>query len=485
MNTVARLYQDDRKAWWLILAFTALRLAVAPTCGLGTDEAHYVLYARYLDLSYFDHPPLVGWTHALFYYTLGTNEFLARLPAILIFVVTSFLIYRFARSYGDERSALLATAAVNGSFLISGLGLMLLPESLLVPIVFAIIFTVRRLERKPDLIGFVLLGFFLGLAGLAKYTAILFVPALMMYGIIRRRFDIILNPRMLIAAAVALAVISPVIIWNMRNDFMSFRYQSGHVVGGSSPSLKRLFSSLGAQFGAYSPPLFCLAWYGACQSFKNRRHDALLPALIGLTLLVFFLYSSLFKFSLPHWSAVFYALYIPLGVVFLDQSQVAKKRGVLIFSLGFSIVIALLLQAEIAVKAFRFPDYKSPFRTVYRVPDVVKRANEILAKDPSSNKALAVTNWTEVSRTIYYNAPYGSRVFLISDSSERFSRWISGSPLGADLLFLNSHDFRRDVLRDMKCREVQNADTLDITLNGGKVNTVDFVWCRDFQGSRN
>ena len=29
--------------------------------GLSVDEAHYALYAQYLALSYFDHPPLVGW----------------------------------------------------------------------------------------------------------------------------------------------------------------------------------------------------------------------------------------------------------------------------------------------------------------------------------------------------------------------------------------------------------------------------------------
>ena len=66
-KTLASLYRDNRAALWIIAAFTAVRLAVAPTFGLGTDEAHYVLYAKHLALSYFDHPPLVGWTHALFY----------------------------------------------------------------------------------------------------------------------------------------------------------------------------------------------------------------------------------------------------------------------------------------------------------------------------------------------------------------------------------------------------------------------------------
>jgi|GEM_PF-5138435 len=73
----------------------------------------------------------------------------------------------------------------------------------------------------------------------------------------------------------------------------------------------------------------------------------------------------MFKFALPHWSAVFYAIFIPLGVVMMDIGPVRVKRGILFFSLGFSIVVTLLLQMELAVKAFRFPDYMSPFSDVY------------------------------------------------------------------------------------------------------------------------
>jgi len=482
MNAVTRAYHENRAAIWLIAAFTAVRLAVAPAFGLGTDEAQYVLYAKFLALSYFDHPPLVGWTQALLYYTFGTNAFLVRLPAILLFSVTSFLCYRFTLLLGGEKPALLATAALNGSFLLSGLGLMLLPESLLLPLAFALIFTVRRLERAPDMVSFILLGLALGLAGLAKYTAVLLVPALILYGVIQKRYDILFNPRLLISAVVALIIVTPVIYWNIQNDFVSFRYQTGHVLGSRSPDLGIFFGSLAAQFGAYSPPLFCLAFYGLYALLRSRNDTLLLPALIGGSVLVFFLYSSLFTFTLPHWPAVFYAICIPLGVVMMDKGPVHVKRTILIFSLGFSIIVVLLLQAELAIKAFRFPDYRSPFRTIYGLKDVLRRANDILARDPSSDKALAVTNWTDVSRALYYNLPFGSTVFLIDKHDERYSRWITGSPLGLDILFLNNHFHPRDVHAEMKCREVRDAGRMDIMLRGGKVDTVDFVWCRSFGG---
>lgn len=482
MNALVRIYHENRTVVWIIAAFSAIRLAIAATFGLGTDEAHYVLYARYLDLSYFDHPPLVGWTHALFYYTLGTNEFLARLPAVLLFSITSFFCYRFTFSLGGEKPALYATIALNGSFLLSGLGLMLLPESLLLPIVFALLYTVRRLERSPDLWNYVLLGLLLGFAGLAKYTAILFVPAIIIYGLLQKRYDILFNPRLLVTAAVALVVIAPVLYWNYQNAFASFRFQSGHVVVQDAPHLMPLLKGLVAQFGAYSPPLFCIAFYGLYKALRSRSDAMLLTALLGGSVLLFFLYSSLYKFPLPHWSAVFYALFIPVGVVFLEKGSTRMKRGILVYSLGFSVLVAVLVQVELAVKAFQFPDYKSPFRDVYGIPDMLKRANAILAEDASSEKALAVTHWTAVSRTLYYNLPYGTRLFLIPPNTERFSAWLASSPLGSDVLFMNSHFYHRDIGREMKCREVRNAGSMDIILHNGKVDTFDFVWCRSYGG---
>ncbi|MDI6727156.1 MAG: glycosyltransferase family 39 protein, partial [Smithellaceae bacterium] len=114
-----------REHWLLILiigGFTAIRLVVAPLFGLGVDEAHYILYARHIDWSYLDHPPLVGWLHFLFYRLFGTGEFLARLPAILLFALDSLLVYNFTiRISHSRQTALWATLAVNSSFLLNAL----------------------------------------------------------------------------------------------------------------------------------------------------------------------------------------------------------------------------------------------------------------------------------------------------------------------------------------------------------------------------
>ena len=46
----------------LIAVMTVIRLVFIASSDLSDTEAYYVGWARTLDLSYYDHPPLVAWT---------------------------------------------------------------------------------------------------------------------------------------------------------------------------------------------------------------------------------------------------------------------------------------------------------------------------------------------------------------------------------------------------------------------------------------
>ena len=61
MTNFLRFLPPERSTRWLIAAVLALHLALGAALGLSVDEAHYLLYAAHPALSYFDHPPLVGW----------------------------------------------------------------------------------------------------------------------------------------------------------------------------------------------------------------------------------------------------------------------------------------------------------------------------------------------------------------------------------------------------------------------------------------
>lgn len=467
----------------LILLFSLLRLAVASSFGLGVDEAHYLLYAKFLDLSYVDHPPLVGWIHALIYYSWGTSEFLVRLPAIIVFAFISYLAYRFALQVSNSPAvSLLGVLALNSSFLLNALSLMLLPDSLLLLLALLLIPVVQKIAEGGSTKYFIYLGLILGLAGLAKYTAILFVPPILLYWALKKRYDLLFSKNFLVAAAIALLSITPVLYWNWQHDLVSFRYQGTHLLGTSSMSLKNFLISLLAQFGSYSPFLFLIAFYGFFKAFGSKNDWLRLSLLFGGTGLAFFAYPALYDVILPHWVSLFYLLFIPVGVYFLKQESSRRKKIFLNYSLGFSLVLTLLLYLELVVKIFPFPDFRSPFQDIYGWATIAKEADAILKGNPKAPQALAVPHWTMGSRMMYYSLPFNNEVFVIDRRLDQFDLWQKKSPYGYDLLFVNTYFSSEDIPQRFHCREVQVAKKIDILLKGAKVNRVEYVWCKNFQG---
>ena len=465
---------------YFISSVALIRLTLAPFVGLGVDEAHYVLYALNLDLSYFDHPPLVGWIQYIFTSIFGTNEFGSRVGAILIGFVTSILVYKLIYDINkNKKEAFVAILALHASFLFNALFIMLMPDTLLFLLILPIIFTVIKLEQDNSLYMWILLGIFLGLAGLSKYTAVLFIIPIILYFIIKKRYELFYTFKIIPAILIALAIVSPVIIWNIQNDWSSFAYQSQHVVGASSIKWNSFFSSIGAQIGAYNPFLFPLAFYGLYKALRSENSTLFLTALFGLVLILFFTYASLYKTALPHWSALFYMLFIPIGSYYALQSS---KRALkyLKFAIGFGLVLSSIAYAELGFKFIPLPDYQSLHRDIYGWDKIMKKANEQI-KD-TNRQAIAVTNWTLASRAIYYNRLYNSSVFLIDDREDQFDIWENSSPLGKDLVMINTKFFKKDINKYMRCDSIISNTKFDIILNSNKVNTIKLVTCNNFQG---
>ena len=480
------MLKENKKIFLLIGFFTIIRLAVSPFFGLGVDEAHYVLYAKFLDLSYVDHPPLVGWVHAPFFYLLGTNEFLARLPAILLFAATSYCAYLFVlKVTKSTKMSLLAVLALNCSFILNVMGLMLLPDSLLLLFVFLLIFIAEKIARDKKPLDFILLGILLGLMGLAKYTSILLVPPLIVFFLMKKRYDIIFSPYMFLAAFISLIMITPVIFWNINHDFISFRYQGSHVFGSLATSFKSFIESLAAQFGAYSPFLFIIAFYGFFKVLRSSNDYLRLSVLFGGTVIIFFLITSLSERTLPHWPGIFYALFIPIGSYNLYLAAENWKRNYLIFSIGISLVLMLFAYTEVSGKFFTYPDYKSPFRDIYGFQQIAGQADKIMKNNKTAAaQAIAVSNWTMGSRTLYYSLPYKNEVFVIDDRKDQFDVWEKSSPIGYDLLFMNTHFHELDIEKYVTCDRVEKAGKIDLLLNGAKVDTVEYAWCRNYRGTK-
>ena len=62
--------------------------------GLHTDEAYYWVWSQRLDWGYFDHPPMIAWAVRLFTELFGNNLFAVRLPAVIAWLVSTYVVFR-------------------------------------------------------------------------------------------------------------------------------------------------------------------------------------------------------------------------------------------------------------------------------------------------------------------------------------------------------------------------------------------------------
>ena len=70
------------RAAWLVLGATFVRLAIIASTGLSDTESYYYVWSRFLDWSYYDHPPMVAWMTRLT--TLaGDSPFAVRIGSVL------------------------------------------------------------------------------------------------------------------------------------------------------------------------------------------------------------------------------------------------------------------------------------------------------------------------------------------------------------------------------------------------------------------
>jgi 4-amino-4-deoxy-L-arabinose transferase-like glycosyltransferase len=212
-----------------VAALVLLRLVAAAWTPLTFDEAYYWIWSKNLAGGYYDHPPGAALVIRLGTMIAGDTEFGVRLVSILLALPMSFAVYRTAEIlFDDKRVATTAAIFLNVTLMAAVGTLIVTPDSpLLVASSFVLFFLAKVLESGRGA-WWLAVGAAVGLALVSKYTAMFFGAAILIWLIavpqLRRWF---LSPWLYLGGLVALAVFSPVILWNADHHWVSFIKQLG------------------------------------------------------------------------------------------------------------------------------------------------------------------------------------------------------------------------------------------------------------------
>ena len=213
----------------IVLLALALRLVYAGWVELMPEEAYYWNYAQHLDIGYLDHPPMVAWLIAASTAVFGDAEFGVRAAAFGCGAVASFFSYRLTREMFDAASGWVAVALAQTLPFFFLTGFLMTPDAPLTAAWSGMLYFLYRALIGAHARAWWGVGVCLGLGLLSKYTIVLLGFAALIFMVIdltSRQWFKRIEPY----AAVLLSAIifSPVILWNARNDFASFAFQTSH-----------------------------------------------------------------------------------------------------------------------------------------------------------------------------------------------------------------------------------------------------------------
>lgn len=302
----------------------ALRLVYLGSVELLPEECYYWNYSRHLDIGYLDHPPMVAWLIRLGTAAFGNSQFGVRVGALCCSIITAVYSYRLTRNLFGETSALAAVVLTQALPFFFLSGFLMTPDAPLAAAWAASLFYLERALVAGESRAWWRVGLALGMGAISKYSIGLLVPvavAFMLWDVKSRRWWIRWEPYS--AALIALAVFSPVILWNVQHEWASFAFQTSRRLAETSRfALHKLIASSIVLI----TPTGVLAVAAGTGNFNSPRQRRFIALAILIPLAVFALFSLRHEVKLD-WTGAPWIAALPVIAAGMISSDAAGFGG--------------------------------------------------------------------------------------------------------------------------------------------------------------
>ena len=440
----------------LLLVATTLRLLFGAMLGLGVDESYMVASGRTLSLGYFDHPPASWWLAWAAAHLAGADPpIVVRLPFVALFALSTWLMFRLGAAVADERAGLWAAVLLNLSPVFGvTTGTWVLPDG---PLDCALLGAALCLAHALPARGGAAWSWWLGAglcAGLAmfsKYSAGLTILGAFGYLLSNRRDRAWLaRPAPYVAAILALAVFSPVVVWNATHHWASFAFQGDRAGAGTR------FHPFGPIAVLAGEALFVLpwiwvpmmaVWIAALRRGPSAWRSWLL-ACLGAPPIVLFAVVAAWSGQrvLFHWAAPGYLMLFPL----LGEAVAARLPSAVVRRTLTATAVFVVLTVAVVATQVRF-DWLHPViaRVARQDPDLAAIDWTSLRTDLAARGLLSrgtvvgVPNWRDAGKIGYALGPDVTVVCLNQDAREFGLVDPAARFIGRDMLVLAPEHPRR------------------------------------------
>jgi 4-amino-4-deoxy-L-arabinose transferase-like glycosyltransferase len=384
---------------------------------LHPDEAYYWVWSKNLQLSYFDHPPMVAYLIRLF--TLfSDSEWTIRLVSVTAISAAAWMIYLLARKMFSKQVAELSL------ILFLFIPLVQINYQVVTPDVPLLLFWTITLyfaygaifEAKKSF--FYLSGIMIGLMLLSKYTGILLVAGLLCFLLTTSYRQLLSSKPFYAALILAVLVFSPVLLWNGLHDWTSFYYQLDHGIAHNQTINLLTFAEFWhSQAWVVNPVFFIALLYYLGKGIRKNLTNAKLAFLLWpfLFVLLFFSFTAMTKKVEANWPLPAYVTGTILLAYWLDA-----YRNKWVPAIGMIVTVILLVLVRFPEDIPLMPDQMNLKNPYYGYKELFQSGSAYL---PASNPIILSDSYQNASMAWYYLKGRPEVYILTSSQPSNYDYW--------------------------------------------------------------
>lgn len=491
---------EDRIVWGIVLLLL-LRFISAAAMDLSPEEAYYWNYSIHPNLSYLDHPPMVAWVIRAGTLLLGKTEIGVRIGALLLTIVSTWLLFVLGRLWFSRRAGLWAALLFQVIPLYFVYGVIITPDIPLFCFWLLTLYLISIAVLKNQRWAWYAAGVALGFAMLSKYTALFLVPSALFFLIADREHrKWLLRKEPYLGLLLSIVVFSPVIVWNYQHQWASFAFQFGgrllDVENGHSRHSFMQF--LGIQLGGIFPTLLAGLFLGLAVALyrltKGRGSRWRVCLFFSVPILGFFTaYSigSLVKanWPLPGYLSLLLAAYPSYRYLTFKSTRrfVVAYRKTVYFSLCLlpSVYLLALFHMVLTIPYVPMNKWVTGWKELGKVVE-----GEKVAMETGTHKKAFILGMDRnyvVSEMAFYTDNFHDVIprTLLGKKTLGFEFWESEVlPAGANVIAVGRRFPKLALLRPHFRSVDQEVTVVPITRHGRIVRRFYLVRCYDYLGKQ-
>ncbi len=336
-------------------ALPLVKLFVAAWTPLASDEALYWRYSKHLAAGFIDHPFVNPSMIRLGTAVFGDTPLGVRVCAVLLSLPASWALGRAARLLFDD-AALARTAVVyfNLTLVMSIGSLVATSDQAVVASTCFLLLFLAEMQSSGRGAWWLAIGATFGLGLCSKYTTAFFGVSILLWLLaVRENRRWFATPWPWMGGLVALAVFSPVLVWNAQHHWASLVYQSGRLTV-YIWTFRYLGELLAALIILATPPIFVLGCVGLGTPSPRPRLETSRGLLIAMIapMMVYFIWHATHERVQGNWPEPAYPAFAIAAAYASHHSRYGSATLDLVVKFSariaapFGVALALLAYAE-------------------------------------------------------------------------------------------------------------------------------------------